>query len=164
MKNKKLTFLLIVSVAAVWGIIFYRIFAVSTVEDSSFSIASAQFKHSAAESSAMPDSFTLTVNYRDPFLDDIKQEVQLSTISNDAEEPDRPGIIDVTPHVNWEFIRYSGYVINPGTRKKVAIVFVNGKEQMLEEGEKTMGVRLLKNLKDSIKVSYQNQIKYISLK
>lgn len=41
---------------------------------------------------------------------------------------------------------------------------VNGKEQMLEEGGILAGVKLLKNYRDSVKISFQNKTRFINLK
>ena len=63
--------------------------------------------------------------------------------------------------MDWGFIQYSGYIRNPGSKKLVAIMTVNGKNVMMAEGETTDQVKLLKNLRDSIKISFKGKTKFI---
>ncbi|MNL72891.1 hypothetical protein D3C87_1982790 [compost metagenome] len=65
------------------------------------------------------------------------------------------------PPINWEIIKYLGYVVSPDTKKLVSIVAINGNERMLSDGEFLEGVKLLKNRRDSILVSWQGKKKYI---
>jgi len=66
--------------------------------------------------------------------------------------------------MNWSFITYSGYIRNPSTKKLVALVSINGQSLTLSEGEIKNQVKLVKNLRDSIKISYEGKTKFISIK
>jgi hypothetical protein len=43
--------------------------------------------------------------------------------------------MNVMPPFNWDVIRYSGYIKNPGSKKLIAFMKVNGQEAMMSEGE-----------------------------
>jgi hypothetical protein len=68
------------------------------------------------------------------------------------------------PAMNWSFISYSGYIRNPASKKLIALVSINGQNLTLAEGETKNQVKLLKNLRDSIKISYEGKTKFIVIK
>jgi len=68
------------------------------------------------------------------------------------------------PIMNWSFIQYSGYIRNPSTKKLITMLNINGRNETLAEGQVVGEVKLLKNLRDSIKISYNGKIKFITLK
>ena len=147
---------------AVWGIIFYRIF-VSVPEDTSLPSSITSLKKDAdMQSYSIQDTFTLALNYRDPFLDKEARPESFTQTSDLTVIQDVKPV--VKPLVNWDFYKYGGYIINPLTRKVVSIITIHGREQMVDEGQVTEGVKLIKNYRDSIKVSYQNQVRFITLK
>jgi hypothetical protein len=164
MKNKKFILLLILSVAAIWGVIFYRIFAGDS-DVTSLPAAAALSKRSFSDSYQIPadDTFKLSLNYRDPFLgggEASETEEEITVISGNSLLP----ITLVKPPANWNAIKYNGYIVNPSSKQVVSIITVNGREQMVSVGASVDGVKLLGNYKDSIRVLYQDHIKYILLK
>lgn len=64
---------------------------------------------------------------------------------------------------NWGFIKYSGYIHNPDSKKLVTLLSINGQNVTLSDGETKAQVRLLKNMRDSIKISFEGKIKFITL-
>lgn len=162
-KNKKLTWFLICAVAVVWGVILYRLFFNNTEEDYVLKNPSVATKHEPYDQYVLKeDTFKLALNYKDPFLAGI---VPVSVESKTAEPILKPvnfvAAPPAKPTIDWSVVKYSGYIINPVTKKTVAILVVNGKEQMLAEGEHFEGVQLLKNKKDSVLVSWKDKQKYI---
>lgn len=160
-KNKGVTYLLIGAVALVWGIIVYRIFFSEPADDHVSVVQSAPEHEPFDQYVLKEDTFKLALNYRDPF-----------TAGNSApvESPPREahvvpsGQIPVKPIVapiNWGVIKYSGYITNPRTKKLVSILTVKGKERMVAEGESLEGVKLLKNKRDSVLLSWMGKQKYI---
>ena len=67
------------------------------------------------------------------------------------------------PEPNWNAIKYNGFIVNPERKSIVCILSVNGKEYMLSEGEGADGIKLLKSNKDSVKVLYQQNTRFIKL-
>lgn len=161
MKNKKVTYLLITVVVGVWGLILYRLFdAVGQGDDAPPAVTARQVKEQYNDFSLIKDTAKLKLNYRDPF-----------GISKPKDTMSKPVVVHlkpikntVTPAINWSFISYAGYVRNPASKKLVTLLLINGKNVTLSEGETREQVKLLRNLRDSIKISYQGKTKFITLK
>jgi len=158
-KNKKLTYLLICAVVAVWGIILCRVLFNNSDDDYQLrSQPVAKRTEPYDQYELKKDTFRLALNYKEPFIGVIEATPKPveTTVKpmNFVPPPFRPPI-------NWGLIKYRGYVINPQTKKVVSIVEINGKERMLAEGEFLEGVKLLKNKKDSILVYWQGKQKHI---
>lgn len=165
MKNKKVTYLLIFCVLAVWGIIFYRIYAGLT-EEEAIDLPVKQAKTAYfKEVDHAKDRVLLQFDYADPFADEpaepappVIKPVNAAPVNNYM----MPQM--ARPQVNWTGIQFVGQIFNPATKKRIAIINVNGREAMLTEGETVNGLKLLKNAGDSVKVQFQNSTKYLSLK
>ena len=67
------------------------------------------------------------------------------------------------PTINWGFITYRGFIRNASTKKLLALIDINGKEYLMTEGEAFDQVRLMKNLKDSVRVIYNGKSHFIPL-
>lgn len=167
-KNKVTVYLLGGMVALVWGIIIYRV-ADAAGNDDADTVTEHRVqlpKESMDDYAYKPDTTSLMLNYPDPFRQTKPAEVHKDTVQISVSKPlashpviSRPAV--PKPALNWNFIRYSGYIANAHGKKLIALVNINGKSLMLGEGESAEQVKLLKNMKDSIKVSYQNHTKFI---
>ncbi|PWG78042.1 hypothetical protein [Pararcticibacter amylolyticus] len=161
MKNKKMTYVLIVSVAAVWGIIFYRIYTAAAGDEEYVQPAAySKTTYQSLDEYQLKDTAKLSLNYRDPFSGQAAVPEPVVAENQNA-KPFIASAPPPPPPVNWSIIHYTGYIVNSGLKRMVAIMNINGKEYMLSEGQKAEGVTLLKNYRDSVKVSYQNKTKYI---
>ncbi|MDB5137823.1 MAG: hypothetical protein JWP37_4426 [Mucilaginibacter sp.] len=162
MKNKKLTYLLGVIVLAVWGMIIYRIFAaVGGSDDNIQTTAIKTVKEPYNDFNIPKDTTHLLLNYRDPF-GLIKFKDTTETIVGKHNNGNIP--LMAKPAINWNFIQYSGYIRNPASKKLIALVSINGKNEMLSEGDTRDHVKLIKNLRDSIKVGFGGKTKFIVIK
>jgi hypothetical protein len=168
-KNKKLTYLLLCAVAAVWGIVIYRLFFADAGGDYKPAFGTVKPVHEPYDQYVeKPDTFKLGLNYRDPFLagpvkstEPIATKPALSAADAALHAAlSRPAL---PPPINWSVIQYTGRILNPVSKKIVSIVTVNGKERMLSEGEVFESVKLIKNKRDSILVEWQGKQKYIRL-
>ncbi len=165
MKNKKATYALGFAVLLVWGLILYRVFHNGTDgEGQGFDMAPATaHKETLNDYSVKPDTVPLKLNYRDPFggaapIDTLRRLSNKPTfLSTSTALPPRPVPTD------WGFIRYSGFVRNPGSKRLIAMINIRGKDLMMGEGETAEEVRLIKNLQDSIRVLYKGQPKIIKI-
>jgi hypothetical protein len=164
MKNKKLMYILIPLTLFVWGIIIYKIFDATKGEnDDNRSQPVIRATKEAYNYFELPkDTAKLLLNYNDPFAsslspDTTKKSNTGATIIKFKSKP------DIKSAFNWNFIKYSGYVQNPGSKSLIGIVKINGKIIMLSEGETSSGVKLIKNLKDSIKISFDDKATFIKL-
>jgi hypothetical protein len=162
MKNKKLTYFLIVVVAGVWGLIIYRVLgALNSNDDSTVTMTKSPGKEVFNDYSVPKDTTKLLLNYRDPFGLTKPKDTVYKT-SKTASLKGNMGTIK--PGINWSFISYSGYIQNPSSKKLIALVSINGQHVTLAEGETRNQVKLIRNLRDSIKVSYEGKTKFIMIK
>ncbi|MCC8427248.1 hypothetical protein [Mucilaginibacter sp. UR6-11] len=162
MKNKKFTYLLGFLVLIVWGIIIYRIIDSATGSETGTSVIESKItKEPFNDYTISKDTTHLLLNYKDPF-GLKKQKDTIRTIGKKSFAPKIASNI-AKPLLNWSFIKYSGYIRNPGSKKLVAVVNINGKAIMMLEGETAEQVKLIKNLQDSIKVSFNGKTAFIKM-
>jgi len=164
MKNKKLTYFLIAIVAGLWGLIIYRVVGSLTAEDEPNPMpATAPTVKEAYNDFALPkDTTKLLLNYRDPF--GLLKEKDTTMVKSNRPTAHKSPTVVTMPAMNWSFITYSGYIRNPSTKKLIALVNINGQSTTLTEGEMKNQVKLIKNLRDSIKISYEGKTKFITIK
>ena len=161
MKNKKLTYFLGLVVLIVWGMIIYRVFnAVSGGDDSEPVTAVKGVKEAYNDFTIPKDTTHLLLNYRDPF-GLTKQKDTTRQITRRSVDRKPAALIK---SMDWGFIRYSGYMLNPGTKKLIALVTINGQNTTLAEGQTKYEVKLIRNLRDSIKISFEGKTKFVGIK
>jgi hypothetical protein len=161
MKNKKMIYVLSFALIIVWGLVISRVVgAASGGGDDVLPANSSNIKKESYNDYAITkDTTRLLLNYRDPF-GLVKQKD--TTVA--AEKRHHIGTLPIKPAFNWGFVQYEGYIRNPDSKKILTLVSVNGKNEMLEEGEIKDQVKLIKNLVDSIKISFNGKTKFITMK
>lgn len=162
LKGKTATYLLIAAVAAVWGLIIYRIFA-SIGDDVPVSASALPGKKVPLDDYAFkPDTTRLLLNYRDPF--GKSSTVSTSDTSNLKKTASKVTLTaaPVKKEITWPAISYGGYIQNPESKKLIALLHINGRNVMLAEGESVDGVKLIKNLKDVVNLQYQGESRSFS--
>jgi hypothetical protein len=161
MKNKKFTYVLGLLVLIVWGVILYRIIGSLGNDDEEFQPIRQVVKESYNDFEVTKDTTKLLLNYRDPFglttYKDTTRKVTVKPLSA------KMGQAIIKQPFDWGFIKYSGYIRNPGSKKLIAVVLINGKTVMMAEGETAERVTLVKNLQDSIKVNFDHKSTYIKM-
>jgi hypothetical protein len=163
MKNKKLTYFLGVLVVGVWGMIIYRVFQAVGGDDSQPILIQTASKKEAFNDYEIPkDTSKLLLNYRDPFSEEQQKDTAEIPIRKLVHPVNTRAVVQ-KPSTNWGMIKYSGFIHNPGSKKIIAIMNINGKEQLMSEGETVEQVKLIRNLKDSVKVLYQGNTKFITM-
>lgn len=164
MKNKKFTYLLLICVAGLWGLIFYRIFNSLSDEDTPVLSLNPTKETYFKMVNHEQDQVELKLDYRDPFS--TKSEEIVSQPEKVFSMPKVAAQVNMNMKipVKWAAIQYTGYINNPMNKKKVAMLILDGKEFMLTEGQQLNGVKLLKYATDSVMLQYQNETKYIKLK
>lgn len=162
MKNKKFTYLLIVVVLFVWGMIIYRI-ADSAGGGNDPQPTYKPMKQEAFNDYAITaDTGHLLLNYRDPFGVVKPPEAPELPVKDVIRKSVKPA--PVKPPMNWNFIQYAGYIRNHSSNKLITVIAINGKNLALKEGETAGQVRLIKNMGDSIRITFNGQTKNIRLK
>ncbi len=157
-----MTYILGAAVAVVWGVIVYRIVAaVKASDDEGVSPPIVKISNEPYNDFATKaDTTRLLLNYRDPFgMVKPKDTVENPVIKQYKKEP-----AIIKPMTNWDFIQYCGYMLNPSTKKLVTLININGKNEMFTDGATLENVKLIKNMRDSIKISYNGMVKFIPRK
>jgi hypothetical protein len=160
-KNKRFTYFLGVVVLALWGLIIYKIikWVHEANDDTVQTVAGKITKEPYNDFAITADTTHLLLNYRDPFgLIKPKDTVNASIKRNYHKNIS----LLKQPVFNWDFIQYSGYIRNPASKKLITLVNIGGKSEMLSEGETKDQVKLIKNMRDSIKISFNGKTKFIT--
>jgi hypothetical protein len=158
MKNKNVTYMLVIAVVVLWGVIIYRIAAAYSEDDYPPLTAPAARKMTRGDFAVKPDTARLLLNYRDPFglmrkTDTVKPHNTAKSMAAAAHPA--PASID------WSFVKYAGFIANPGSKKIISLLTVNGVNVMLAEGEQAAGIKLIRNKRDSVMIGYKNKFKFI---
>lgn len=163
MKNKKSVYGLGLAVLVIWGLILQKIFQSMADDQPKLAVAQRVEAKEAFNDYSFTDSTALLLNYPDPFgLSDFdtipveNERTKKNVVIPDSEpEPE--------PEINWDMIRYSGFIHNPGSGKLIAILNINGKNLMMAEGDTAEEMKLIKHMQDSVKVSYRGKVRMIKL-
>jgi hypothetical protein len=160
MKKKTINYILGFVVLLVWGMIFYKVINAAWGGDDTIPATPAvHLKEKAYDDFAVKkDTTKLNLNYRDPFKLSVAHPID--TTKRVAVV--KAKIISIPVRIDWSFIKYPGYIANPTTKKIISILVINGRSAMLSEGETAENVKLLKNMRDSVKISFKNKVHYIS--
>lgn len=157
MKNKKLIYVLLPAVLAIWGIVFYRIFnAVGGDEPGN---ALNEHNEKAAQVTSYTDTFTISTDYRDPFMGKLAVENRPRTFVSSP-----PKRVDPKPQpvqVPWPTLGYSGMIKNQKSAVQLAMLQVNGQNYTLKAGQSAEGVQILQIYRDSVEVTFQKEKRII---
>lgn len=168
MKNKKATLFLCLLVLIVWGAIFFKILNSSDRNSNNRNI-SFKVKTGDYNDYSVIDTFKLILNYRDPFgLSNIPTEISDSKNQMYSRPKIKASVgikneYQLKPTLPESFIKYSGYIRNADSKKLLAILNINGKEVMMAEGQTYEDVKLIKNLRESLKVLIKGKTKIIEI-
>lgn len=143
--NSRIKYLLIGLVALIWGLIVYRIMhALNSDEPLPTTIS-----HRPVIKLDNDSAYSLiTAIYPDPFfknlqLEDVSpleiEDVKPGTSNND------PAEISLSHEDNFPLIKYNGYIFNPITKRKTAIISIDGY---------TKSVNVNENINDKIKITF----------
>ena len=149
MRNKKNIYFLLPAVIIVWGLLVYNIFnGLSPSSPQTQTIESLrQFK---PETIAKADTFTIKVDYRDPFLGTFEKKRRKVTKRNNT-----PIVKKVS--IPFPSIVYKGIVSPKGTNEKVFLISVNGQQHLFKRKMLFNEVKLLNGNAQEITVQFQQQ-------
>ena len=143
------------AVIFVWGLIIMRI--VSPDTGSEF-VMTEQKNYSIGDLEISVDTFNIVAKYRDPFLGRIYTEPAKKKKVIVAKSKPKPKAI---PDKKWPSISYGGMIKNSKSVKVIALVNINKKSNLMQQGETKYEIELLKIYNDSIEVKFSGVKKYI---
>jgi hypothetical protein len=147
MKFLKNTYVLVVAVVIIWGIIGYNLYNFVKSDDVSVQVRKDNVPVTHADSVIR---YTLLANYRDPFL---TSAVKTLHQSNKEISPRKVNVIVQEVHtIEWPKLQYKGLVENSQARKKIALININGIGSLVKEGDMLGAVRVHKIWKDSLEL------------
>ncbi len=165
MKDKRSTIILLAAVGLVWGFALYQIISgfMGGNEPVFKKEASVNIQEVVWES----DSFSLKLNYRDPFLgrshmtlaSSIPEGAPLRRSPVRKAEPERKPEPERAPvlKVDISFVSYIGLIKNQKTGKEVSLLSIHGRDYFMTEGQAEKEVTLLRNMVDSVEIRYKDE-------
>jgi len=158
MKNKKLIYVLIPLVLFVWGVIIYRVF--NTINNNeSPQLMNKPIAIADERKEFLNDTFSLRLNYRDPFLGKLLKTVTTAGGNKKKELLKTP--LKTEAAIVWPVIVYGGVIKNQNSNKLWGFVQINGQVNIVKEGDVINEIQVKKIMKDSIEVQFGKQKKFV---
>jgi hypothetical protein len=153
--SKSKNIILGVVVVAVWGAIAYKI--VSYFNKSNVVEIPSTNVFKTAGIKVKKDKFTVDASYRDPFLNEIKEKkVKPDPNSFDA-------LQRAKQQVKWPEIKYNGIIETSSKDKKVGLMQIDKKVYLINEGDSTAKITVIRMYKDSLRLKFSNEVKVYPL-
>ena len=146
MKGKRNTYLLLILVLVVWGIIGYRIIgAISPSETpENLPVTDVDFRPEPVKQQAR---FKLHDYPRDPFLGGY--------VVKPVTKPQRS--VKKKPEISWPAIRYSGFVSGTQSGENIYFIYINSRQYLLKPGIEAEGIKLIKGNPTSVILRFKGQ-------
>lgn len=149
MKQKNTTIILFITVLAIWGAIGWKIYL--SLNNSSAS--SKGFNLPLSENEKKVQTFTLLLNYEDPFLKRAENETRnppLPTLSQltDVVMPPPINAPENNVQLSQKTLLYKGLI--QADKRKTGLVSIDGKSYIVEIGKQIEGLRIITFNKTSL--------------
>lgn len=160
MKSKATRIFLAVAALLVWGLIIYRMIVginENNTETPEFAILT-----DTTVKANIPDTFSLLLNYSDPFLSgkiESKQEIicPKPTKATMVSAPVKSQAISIP----FPSIKYCGLITNKQTNKLVAIINISGSQYLAKQGDRIENIVVERMYNDSILINNGQTKKWI---
>jgi hypothetical protein len=147
LSKQQKTYLLLIAVIGIWGMIIYQIFK-ETNTDTSTPTSTIQKKFIPQKIQQKKED-TLDVNYRDPFLGKVSRKI----VRKKATDPKQP--------IYFPVIIYNGSII--GNKKTAYIISVQNQQKIIKIGQTFKDVTLVSANSNEIIIAYKKERKTIKL-
>lgn len=152
MKKKGKTYILLVVVLGIWGVIGYQVFAKLNPDDSPIVAANSDISFTPKQT-IEKDTFSINSKHRDPFLGKPYQLKQTSNIKKRVLKKKDP--------IVFPPITYKGVISKQQSSQNIYIIAIKGTQQLFKVGKTIHEVKLLKGNKKSITISFKGERKTI---
>ncbi|SFW21481.1 hypothetical protein SAMN02927921_00609 [Sinomicrobium oceani] len=148
MKNKRNTYILLLAVLAIWGLIGYKI--LQTINP-----AQETTEQAAAKVSFHPEKvkkqlrFDITVHERDPFLGTLYKPVKKAVTQP---VPQKKAVPEIEIPVS-----YYGMVKDDRSREKIYFVQIDGVQQLMRVGDEINHIKLVKGDRGTITIEHNRK-------
>jgi hypothetical protein len=151
LKNKTKTYVLLVAVLAIWGIIGFKI--LSTLNpDAPKMVAQDDTELISPKAILNTEIFTIQSAERDPFLGTLYAKKKINTY---------PKTIIPKEVFVWIPVLYHGTVSIQNSKEKICVLSINGQQQIMKVGQEVNEVKLVKANNTEVLVSYKGKRKAI---
>ena len=154
LKNKKITYLLIILVAIIWGLIFYKIYSKFGGEKQVE--RSIPLSVVAVENGQRDSVFKLSLDYPDPFLKGLG-------IQTDNPYSKAATISSALPVVNWPLIEYRGLLTSSSKNESTGLLRVQSSDLLVKQGNVYAAIKIRTITRDSIFMEYQNESRWLPI-
>ena len=151
MKNKTKTYILLVAVLAIWGIIGFKILSTLNPEAPKM-VAQDDTARFSPKAIVNAETFTIQLAERDPFLGTLYAKKKINT---------NPKTIIPKEAFVWIPLLYHGTVSKQNSEEKICVLSINGQQQIMKVGQEVNEVKLLKANNTEVLVSYKGKRKTI---
>lgn len=159
MKNKKSIYILLPIVLLIWGIVIFQFFSFTT-SDNIVDNKSNEFNIKPLKV-AVRDTFSINVNYRDPFLgkiyapnSKIKTKSTNSTIKKQSKQENA---------IVWPIIKYKGLISDTKNKTKIFILIISGQNYYMKIGDTANEIFLKSGDNESVYVKYKGNLNLIMI-
>lgn len=155
MKNKSLTYVLLIVVAIVWYNVFFRVVSNFSGDDSGI-VPTSNIPQTIG--SIDRDTFSLNANYRDPFGSttlaiSLPVDPQFNPNPYPVAKPIPQKVKDF-----WPKIEYKGMLRKTSSDNPLAIIFIDDIQLFLRKGEQVFdGITLKTVHRDSVVILYKKE-------
>lgn len=159
MKNKGLTYGLIVVVGIIWYQVFVRVKSNFEAEATAPALAENTLNKRPVQK---PKSFRLQANYRDPFTGKMTLSDPVATPVPDpnALPPGPPPPKPEPVIIQWPAIRYYGLVRKTTAKDPRTLLSIDGNFYKVKQGEQLLdNILILKVTRDYVQIRYKKEVR-----
>ena len=159
MKNKKNIYILLPIVLMVWGAVLLQLFSFTNSDeiiiDNTPELMIKPLKLNKRQ------SFTIDVNYRDPFLGKMYEENTTPKAKPSGVRSSK--VIKPKETLVWPVILYKGLISDNKEKNKVFVLIIDKKNYFMKIGDTENEIFLKSGDKESIYVKYKGELNLIML-
>lgn len=158
MKTKKNIYILLAVVLFVWGAVLYQVFSftnsdeISVSNNPEFVIKPLKIKER--------QTFTINVNYRDPFLGKMYTPQTVSNVKASTKTKKQPKSQE---NLVWPSILYKGMISDVKNKNKIFILIIDGQYHYMKIGDTENEIFLKEGNKESVYIKYKGNLNLIML-
>jgi hypothetical protein len=158
LKNKSLTYFLLLVVGGVWYQVFQKIKNNFEADVPVVNLSTT----TPSRISLSKDTFALNITYGSPFEHDLRHVAKDSTKIVEETKAIAPKIKSEAP---WYVIKYYGLIQKTESKKPLALLKIDGVSFRLRTGEEAFDGYLVKAIyNDSVLIEYKKKLKYFHKK
>lgn len=164
MKNKKVTYLLIVVALSIWAYIIYSFIEFKNVELKANNSGFATINNNETYKNKL-DSFVLLLNYDNPFLTENYTQVKKENIVISKSQSMNKSKINTSlspANSIWPQVVFNGTISSNKENKLLCLINIQGTDYIVPVGGKAGEIDIINLKKDLITVSFNGEEKTIS--